>query len=140
MQLGLLGPLIVRDGDGLELPPPAAAKERAVLTWLGLRCPQVASVSELLDALWGDDPPRTAAKTLQTYISALRRQLPPGSIKTSPGGYRLDVESDDIDINVFEGSVRDGVRALEAVEVLTVKAGWGPIPAVRSWSREWPES
>jgi predicted ATPase/DNA-binding SARP family transcriptional activator len=83
------------------------------LTLLGLRCPQVVSPSELVEVLWGDHPPRTAAKTLQTYISALRRQLPAGSIQTSPGGYRLGFDPEDIDTTGFQQKVREGVRALD---------------------------
>jgi predicted ATPase/DNA-binding SARP family transcriptional activator len=73
----------------------------------------VVSPSELIDVLWGDDPPRTASKTIQAYISALRRLLPPATIDTSPGGYRLNVDPDDIDITGFERDLGRGARALE---------------------------
>jgi predicted ATPase/DNA-binding SARP family transcriptional activator len=67
----------------------------------------------LIDVLWGEDPPRTATKTVQAYISALRRLLPPATIETSPGGYRLNVDPDDIDVTGFERDWREGVRAFE---------------------------
>jgi predicted ATPase/class 3 adenylate cyclase len=73
----------------------------------------VVSPSELIDVLWGDDPPRTATKTVQAYISALRRLLPPGTIETSPGGYRLNADPDDIDVTGFERDLGEGVRAYE---------------------------
>jgi predicted ATPase/class 3 adenylate cyclase len=73
----------------------------------------VVSPSELIDVLWGDDPPRTATKTIQAYISSLRRLLPPATIETSPGGYRLNVDPDEIDVTGFERDVGEGVRALE---------------------------
>ena len=88
VQVGLLGPLRVVGDDGVEVRV-AAPKERAVLAVLGLRAPAVVSAGELIDALWGEDPPRSAAKTLQNYVSSLRRLLPAGAIETVGGGYRL---------------------------------------------------
>ncbi|RDH79876.1 hypothetical protein DVS77_02305 [Mycolicibacterium moriokaense] len=71
VELGVLGPLQVRQG-GTPVPIPGA-KPRAILTMLGLHGGSVVSADTLLELLWGDDPPRTAAKALQTHVSALRR-------------------------------------------------------------------
>jgi predicted ATPase/DNA-binding SARP family transcriptional activator len=79
---------------------------------LALRASHVVMPSELIEAVWGDDPPRTATKTLQTYVAALRRLLPPGTIDTVSGGYRLNVDLADIDVNGFERSLDEGTRAL----------------------------
>jgi DNA-binding SARP family transcriptional activator len=49
------------------------AKPRAILTMLGLHDGSVVSAAALVELLWGDDPPRTAAKALQTHISAASR-------------------------------------------------------------------
>jgi class 3 adenylate cyclase/DNA-binding SARP family transcriptional activator/tetratricopeptide (TPR) repeat protein len=112
VRVGLLGPLSVVDDSGIEVRVPAA-KERAVLSWLALRAGSNVRSSDLTAALWGDDPPPTAAKTLQNYVAALRRVLPAGSIATVPGGYRLAVEPDDTDVARFERLARDGHRTLE---------------------------
>jgi DNA-binding SARP family transcriptional activator len=62
VELGVLGTLQVRrDGAPVAIP---GAKPRAVLTMLGLHSGSVVSAETLIELLWGDDPPRTAAKAL----------------------------------------------------------------------------
>ncbi len=65
------------------------AKPRAILTMLGLHSGSVVSAETLLELLWGDDPPRTAAKALQTHISSLRRTLGDGFVLTAGTGWTL---------------------------------------------------
>jgi predicted ATPase/DNA-binding SARP family transcriptional activator/class 3 adenylate cyclase len=95
----------------LQLP---ARKERALLAFLALRAGSDVSAAELTRALWGDEPPRSATKTLQTYVSALRRVLPPHIIETTPGGYRLAVSPDEVDAHHFEQLLRAAADAAEA--------------------------
>jgi DNA-binding SARP family transcriptional activator len=110
VQVALLGPLRVSvEGQAVAL---GAAKERAVLAVLALRGGRAAGIEELTGALWGDAPPRSAHKTLQSYVSELRRVLPDGVIQTVPGGYRLCLAAEDIDVAVFERLVASGRRAL----------------------------
>jgi predicted ATPase/DNA-binding SARP family transcriptional activator len=113
MLVGLLGPLTLHSEDGAALPVPAAPKERAVLEMLALRPGTLVQSSELVDALWGDNPPRSAAKALQIYISSLRRFLPPLAIQTGSGGYQLQLEPDGVDMTRFERLVRAGRRAVD---------------------------
>src|SRR3954467_1323328 len=87
VELGVLGPLQVRR-DGSPVPIPGA-KPRAILTMLGLHGGSVVSADTLLELLWGDDPPRTAAKALQTHISSLRRTLGDGVVLTEGAGWTL---------------------------------------------------
>ncbi len=62
-----MGPLQARlNGAPVVIP---GAKPRAILTMLGLHGGSVVSAETLIDLLWGDGPPRTAAKALQTHIS-----------------------------------------------------------------------
>ncbi|HZU49303.1 MAG TPA: BTAD domain-containing putative transcriptional regulator, partial [Mycobacterium sp.] len=93
MELGVLGPLQVRrDGAPVTIP---GAKPRAILTMLGLHGGSVVSTESLIELLWGDDPPRTAAKALQTHISSLRRTLGDGFVLTQGTGWILnEVETD----------------------------------------------
>src|SRR5260370_14566305 len=87
VELGVLGPLQVRqDGAPVAIP---GAKPRAILTMLGLHNGSVVSADALVELLWGKDPPRTAAKALQTHISALRRTLGDGFVLTA--GTRCDL-------------------------------------------------
>ena len=73
MQVGLLGPLEVAGPDGrVQI---GGAKERLVLALLALRAGEVVSRDALVDAVWGDDPPATAVKTLQGYVARVRRAL-----------------------------------------------------------------
>src|ERR1700742_4152380 len=87
VELGVLGPLQVRqDGTPVAIP---GAKPRALLTMLGLYNGSVVPADALIKLLWGDDPPRTAAKALQTHISALRRALGDGFVLTAGTGWTL---------------------------------------------------
>ncbi|WP_456320078.1 BTAD domain-containing putative transcriptional regulator [Mycolicibacter senuensis] len=87
MELGVLGPLQARrDGASVIIP---GAKPRAILTMLGLHGGSAVAADTLIDLLWGDDPPRTAAKALQTHISALRRALGDGFVLTEGTGWIL---------------------------------------------------
>lgn len=73
-----------------------------MLASLALRPNTVVTGSQLIDEVWGDDPPRSATKTLQTYISHLRRALDGAPIERLGAGYRLLVEPDDVDATRFE--------------------------------------
>ena len=83
MEFRLLGPLEVIEGDRpLVL---GGTKPRSLLALLLLNANQVMSADHLIDALWGDQPPATAAKSLQVHVSRLRKQLgTPGSSRGCP--------------------------------------------------------
>ncbi|MGV0718368.1 BTAD domain-containing putative transcriptional regulator [Mycolicibacterium sp. XJ662] len=110
MELGVLGPLQVRQ-YGLPVTIPGA-KPRAVLTMLGLHGGSVVSADALLELLWGDDPPRTAAKALQTHISSLRRALGDGFIVTQGGGWTLCTT--EIDAIRYKSAINKGRDAIAA--------------------------
>jgi DNA-binding SARP family transcriptional activator len=75
VQVAVLGPLRATRGDQvLELGPP---RQRAVLALLALRGGHLTRQGELIDLLWCDEPPATAATILQNYLSRLRRLLQP---------------------------------------------------------------
>ncbi|MDT5250363.1 MAG: family transcriptional regulator, regulator of embCAB operon, partial [Mycobacterium sp.] len=87
VELGVLGPLQVRrDGAPVAIP---GTKPRAILAMLGLHSGSVVPADVLIELLWGDDPPRTAAKALQTHISNLRRTLGDGFVLTEGAGWTL---------------------------------------------------
>lgn len=87
VELGVLGPLQVRQGGAPVTIP--GAKPRAILSMLGLHGGSVVSADTLVELLWGEDPPRTSAKALQTHISSLRRTLGDGFVLTAGAGWTL---------------------------------------------------
>ncbi|MGN6337233.1 BTAD domain-containing putative transcriptional regulator, partial [Mycobacterium sp.] len=142
MELGVLGPLQVRrDGAPVSIP---GAKPRAILTMLGLHGASVVSAETLLELLWGDDPPRTAAKALQTHISALRRTLDDGFVLTEGMGWVLT--KSDTDASRYKLATKMGRDAaaagdsIQAVarfdEALTLWRGIPELPDTRRGASE----
>src|SRR5205085_5202201 len=89
------------------------------LAALALHAPEVVSESRLIDVLWGDDPPRTATKTLQNYVLRLRKALhcDPGesglAIVTVPPGYLLQAGPDAVDataVTALVAAAREAAR------------------------------
>ncbi|MFI5508307.1 BTAD domain-containing putative transcriptional regulator [Mycobacterium sp. NPDC051804] len=110
MELGVLGPLQVRQ-YGLPVSIPGA-KPRAILTMLGLHGGSIVSAETLVELLWGDDPPRTAAKALPTHISTLRRTLGDGFVLTAGTGWALGAA--DVDATRYKSAAKLGRDALAA--------------------------
>ncbi|MEU8422990.1 BTAD domain-containing putative transcriptional regulator [Micromonospora sp. NPDC048835] len=78
-------------------------RRKAVLATLALHAGRVVSVDRLIDVVWGDQLPATAANTLQRHISYLRGVLgEPGSIVARPPGYLLDTGPDSTDVQAAE--------------------------------------
>ncbi|MFL5894283.1 MAG: ABC transporter substrate-binding protein [Thermoleophilaceae bacterium] len=117
MDFRILGPLQVLDDDGRELTV-AGAKQRGLLAILLLHANEVVSSDRLIDALWGEEPPATAAKALQVHVSRLRRALDDGAagsssvLSTEPAGYLLRVPPGHLDLDRFEEAVATATRAL----------------------------
>jgi DNA-binding SARP family transcriptional activator len=99
----ILGPLEVSDVSGPLLL--GGQKQRAVLALLLLDPGRVISTDRLVDALWGERPPRTAGTSLQNFISQLRRLLGPEILETKPPGYRLLVRPGELDLDRFRSAV-----------------------------------
>jgi DNA-binding SARP family transcriptional activator len=85
-----------------------APKERALLSLLALRDGAAVASGDIIDALWGADPPRSARKAVQTYIANLRRVLPSDVIVTAADGYLLSC--DEVDVASFEHLIHDSRR------------------------------
>ena len=103
MEFALLGPLTVVDG-GSDVTP-ARPKQRALLALLLLRRGEVVPGAQLIEALWGDEPPGTAQTALHGHVSALRKLVGPDRIRTRPPGYLLDVPAGEVDLGRFEALV-----------------------------------
>jgi DNA-binding SARP family transcriptional activator len=110
VEFRILGPLeVVQDGESVIL---GAAQQRALLAVLVLHRGEAVSTDRLIDELWGERPPATAAKTVQVYVSHLRKALGAGVIVTEGRGYRLAVEPEQVDVGQFEALCAEGRRAL----------------------------
>jgi DNA-binding SARP family transcriptional activator len=96
----ILGPLeVVEEGRPLPLGGP---RQRALLAILLLRANQVVSSDRLIDELWGESAPPTAAKVIQVYVSKLRKQLGESRLVTRAPGYGLVLDESELDLFRFE--------------------------------------
>ncbi len=117
MRFQILGPLEVADANGtLDV---GAGKQRALLALLILHANEVVSVDRLVDELWGEDPPPTAAKIVQNYVSRLRKSLDGQVLLTRGHGYELRVEEGELDADRFERLFDDARRALARGDLQT---------------------
>jgi basic membrane lipoprotein Med (substrate-binding protein (PBP1-ABC) superfamily)/DNA-binding SARP family transcriptional activator len=116
VEFRILGDLEVRDdGATVDLGPP---KARAVLAALLVRRDCVVPTDRLIDDVWGEEAPRTAGHSVQTYVSGLRKALggERSPVMTRSGGYLLHVEPDLIDSDRFEHLAAEGASRLAAGE------------------------
>src|SRR3954470_13707468 len=110
LEFRILGPLEVIDDDRrIEL---GGARQRAVLAILLLHRGETVSVDRIVDLMWGERPPATAVKTVQVYVSHLRRALVEPVVVSSRGGYALVVDAERVDALRFERLVEGGGTAL----------------------------
>ncbi len=109
LDISLLGPVTVTVGEGSVA---LRAKERSLLAALALRAGRPVPTSALIDALWGALPPETALNTIQVHVLRLRRSLGRDIVRTTTGGYCLEVSPDRVDVDRFHHATRDGTRAL----------------------------
>ena len=106
LRIALLGPLAIEhDADEIVL---HAAKERAVLSLLALLHGSPVSYDLIIEALWGDRPPRSARKAIQVYVSNLRHMLPDEVIATTGAGYALRRAGVTTDVTQFEHFIAVG--------------------------------
>lgn len=102
----VLGPLAARaGGHRLDIGP---IKQRGVLAALVCSGGKLVTVSELIDGLWGQDPPPTATKMIHAFVSRLRSILGPesGRLETIGRSYRLVVGPDEVDVFRFRQLVK----------------------------------
>jgi DNA-binding SARP family transcriptional activator len=108
----ILGPLeVVEAGRSLPLGGP---KQRSLLALLLLHANEVVSTDDLIDRMWGDQAPPTAAKVVQVQVWRLRKTLGTDALVTRPPGYVLRVGPDELDLARFERLVGEA-RAAEPV-------------------------
>jgi WD40 repeat protein/DNA-binding SARP family transcriptional activator len=113
---GVLGPLVVRGAAGRV--SVGGLKEQTVLAMLLAQANQVVPAASLIEGIWGEQVPRTAAKTLQGYVLRLRRALEPNRapgtapvvLVTAGDGYQLCLSPNHVDAGRFEQLVNKAAR------------------------------
>jgi DNA-binding SARP family transcriptional activator len=112
VEFRLLGPFeVVEHGRSVPL---GGSKQRALLAILAIHANELVPADRLIEHLWPDDPPESAANTLQGYVSRLRKALGsngsngarPVIVFRSPG-YVLAVPPEQIDARRFERLLDD---------------------------------
>ena len=104
--IDLLGPVRIRGAGGVQTL--TRRMEIGVLGMLALHAGSPVTPTSLVDLLWPNDPPRTAAKTLQGYVKRVRGLLAGSRIDlayTGPAGYRLGLAPGQVDAIGFESLV-----------------------------------
>ncbi|MFI5891180.1 BTAD domain-containing putative transcriptional regulator [Actinoplanes sp. NPDC051513] len=118
-----------RGGLPVDLGP---AKQRAVLAVLLLQAGRPVPTHQIVDAVWGDDPPENGANVVQKYVAGLRRALDPDRAPRTPGellaltgsGYVLRTTDAVVDADQFQAAVKRAAaeraanRPLEAASTL----------------------
>jgi predicted ATPase/DNA-binding SARP family transcriptional activator len=108
MHIGLLGELEVLDDDKRDVVV-TGAKLRALLAVLALHAGRAVPADQLVDALWGEEPPSAVRNGLQGLVSKLRRALGSTSlVAMRGGGYTLEVPPEAVDVHCFERLVAEG--------------------------------
>jgi SARP family transcriptional regulator, regulator of embCAB operon len=124
IDIEVLGPLrVARDGRDIA---PSAAKPRAMLALLACDAGSTVLTEAIIEELWGDDVPRSATTTLQTYVMQVRNHISAALVEagepadaaravlvTRGRGYELTVGPEGTDLTRYESWSDQGLRAAE---------------------------
>jgi DNA-binding SARP family transcriptional activator/class 3 adenylate cyclase len=118
LDVRILGPLEIRAGESrLTF---AGERRGALLALLLLNANRVISIDQLIDELWGEDPPGSGAKAVQVRVSQLRKSFADAGlddlILTRPPGYVIELAPDQLDLGRFEHLVAESDAAVAAGE------------------------
>ncbi|MFE6779823.1 BTAD domain-containing putative transcriptional regulator [Streptomyces sp. NPDC057702] len=116
LRFTVLGPVRAWRGD--EQLSTGSPQQRALLAALLLRDGRTATAAELVDGLWGDEPPEAAIATLRTYASRLRKSFgaDSASLVSESGGYALRVRAEALDLDRAERLATEAEKARAAGE------------------------
>ena len=111
MRFGVLGPLsLSKDGEAVPL---GGRKQRTLLAVLLLHANEAVPRAQLVEALWGEQPPPSWAESLDSYLYRLRKLLGHDRLERKAGGYLLHVEPGELDADEFERLVASAGAAAE---------------------------
>lgn len=134
IRIRLLGDFDVQlAGRALDAGQP---KQRALLAVLALRRASTVSMEHFVDVLWPDSPPARARNQVQVYVADLRRRIAGAGgsrdiLRTSGGGYQLDVPIPSVDVAEFWNLTRRATRAAARGDLHAAEAASGA--ALRLW-------
>ena len=138
VEFRILGPLqALVDGKPASL---GGRQQRTVLAILLAQANQTVPVDRLIDDVWDDSPPETAANLLQGYVSQLRKALGKEAIATRGRGYAVVVPSGDLDLNRFEQRAEAGMaeRSTGSAEKASAELTAASLSGAGPLSRTWP--
>jgi hypothetical protein len=125
VEVRVLGELEVVGPGGVAIDV-AGSRLRRLVTRLAVDAGHVVTSAELVDAVWGEDPPADPVGALQTLVSRLRRALGnPAVVQQSHQGYRLTVAGDAVDAQRFRRLARQGRDQLAAGDASAARATLG---------------
>ena len=133
IEFSVLGPLEVRrNGKVLAL---GGARQRSLLALLLLHRNEVVPRERLIDSLWGESPPPTAANALQVAVHGLRKLLGRERVRSHHSGYELVVQAGELDLDEFErASNRARTGAATAAELRHALARWRGVAATDAYA------
>ncbi|MFC7306252.1 BTAD domain-containing putative transcriptional regulator [Streptomyces monticola] len=122
LRFSVLGP--VRAWRGAEPLTTGSPQQRALLAALLMREGRTATASELIDAIWGEEPPSQALAAVRTYASRLRKALDPGVLASESGGYaiRLPAAGGALDLALAEELWGDAEKARGSGDLCQARA------------------
>jgi WD40 repeat protein/serine/threonine protein kinase len=107
MRFDVLGPLEVSVDD--HKIPLGGPKQRKVLASLVLHPNRVVPAEDVIDQVWGENPPNTARKTLQSYVTHLRQALGADRLEWRSPGYVLHIGPRELDAARFESLLQEAM-------------------------------
>ena len=130
LSVGVLGPLQVSvDGRPVRV---TTGRLRALLVVLAMAAGRAVPVDQVAAALWGEDLPANARRSVQTYVTRLRAVLGAGLIDTRPRGYLLDVTSEQVDalrfIQLVDAAAAQSDAAARRARLVQALALWRGVP------------
>jgi DNA-binding SARP family transcriptional activator len=95
---------------------------------LALRANQAVSRSELIDGMWGEDPPASAVNSVHVHVAGLRRVLEPDRAHRAPAqvlsasgpGYLLRLDPGQLDATALARHLAQARRSLPAGDLTAV--------------------